>query len=91
MSLLLTPQAKREEAVSIFAQFEDGSGSDRGRRSEHRNGLCRKASGGTALVRVWEALPHQHAGARCTHELLNGDLHLHFIYWMPNGSRHLVA
>lgn len=71
MSLLLTPQAKREEAVSIFAQFEDRPGSDRGRRSEHCNGLRREAAGRTTLIRVWEAVPHQHAGARCAHELLN--------------------
>lgn len=91
MSLLLTPQAKGEEAVSILAQFEDRPGSDRGRRSEHCDGLRREAAGRTALVCVWEAVSHQHAGARCAHELLNCDLHVHLMYWMANGNRRLVA
>lgn len=63
-------QAERAEAVSIFAELEDGPGSDSGRRPEHRHGLCGEAEGGAALVCVREAVLHQRAGARRAHELL---------------------
>lgn len=79
---LNSPQAKREEAISIVAQLKDGPGPDRGRRPEHRDGLRREAEGGTPLVRVWEAVLHQHAGARRAHELLTFDARPpHFICW----------
>lgn len=70
MSPSLLSQAKREEAVSVLAQLEDGSGSYCGRRSEHCNGLCWEAEGRTAFVCVRETVLHQHAGARRPHELL---------------------
>lgn len=70
MSPHLFSQAKREEAVSVLAQLEDGPWSDGGRRPEHCNGLRREAEGRSALVCVREAILHQHAGARCAHELL---------------------
>lgn len=82
----LSSQAKGEEAVSIPAQFKDGLGSDGGRRPEHRNGVGREAEGGPALVCVREAVLHQHAGTRRTHELLNSFLHLHF-----NGDKHFLV
>lgn len=71
-SLPSTPssQAERAEAVSISAELEDGPGSDSGRRPEHRHGLRREAEGGAALLCVWEAVLHQRAGARRSHELL---------------------
>lgn len=68
--LLLPPQAKREEALPIFAQPEVWPGSDGGGRPQHRDGLRREAAGGAALVRFREALLHQHAGARRADELL---------------------
>lgn len=64
------PQAKRAEVLSISAEFEDGPGSDSGRRLEHRHGLCGEAEGGAALVCVREAFLHQRTGARRTPELL---------------------
>lgn len=71
-SLPSTPssQAERAEAVSISAELEDGPGSDSGRRPEHRHGLRREDEGGAPLVCVRQAVLHQRAGARRTHELL---------------------
>lgn len=83
----LPPQAEGEEAVPISAQPKDGPGSDGGRGPEHCNGLRREAEGGTALVCVREAVLHQHAGARCAHDLVTLILHAHFIYEPVNEDR----
>lgn len=77
------PQAKRAEVLSISAEFEDGPGSDSGRRLEHRHGLRGEAEGGVALVCVREAVLHQRTGARRTPELLTPCASL----WTTDGRR----
>ncbi|XP_034065958.1 guanine nucleotide exchange C9orf72 homolog isoform X2 [Gymnodraco acuticeps] len=79
--------AEREEAVSIPAQPKDRPGSDGGGGPAHRNGLRREAEGGTALVRVQQAVLHQHARARRSHDLLTYSSSRTFMYRTLNGSR----
>ena len=70
IAVLLPLQAKREEALSIPSQFKDGPGSYSGGGPEHSNGLRWEAEGRTALVCVREAILHEPARTRRTHELL---------------------